>query len=143
MTRNTRIGLLVASAVVIIAAFVLLRPADDKKQDTTTATTVARTTTTPAGVVTTTRTVEAAKPDPGPLLTAAKVTKFSVNSGDTVRFRVRSKEPEEVHIHGYDIKKEIPGGKTVSISFPATIEGGFVIEFEQSATQIGQLSVEP
>lgn len=145
MSRTARIAIGVGALAILVAAFVLLRSGDEKTTPpaTTTATVVA-TTTTPAGTATVTKTVIARpRPDGGPLLTAAKVTKFSVPSGSMVRFRVRSAQPEEVHIHGYDIKRDVPGGQTVPISFKATIAGGFVIEFESSGTQIGALTVEP
>mgnify|MGYP002682421499 CR=1 FL=1 len=147
MTRHARIGVAAAAIAAIVLAFVLLRPSDDKPATTaatTTTRTVVATTKAPTGTVTVTRTtVTRPKVDRGPLLTAKKVTKFSVDGGDTVRFRVRSDVPEEVHVHGYDILREVPAGKTVNVSFKASIEGGFEIEFERSATPIGQLSVQP
>ena len=60
-----------------------------------------------------------------------------------MRFRVRSPEDEEVHIHGYDIKKDVKAGETTNISFKATIDGIFEIEFEDSAKQIAELRVDP
>ena len=60
-----------------------------------------------------------------------------------MRFRVRSPEDEEVHIHGYDIKKDVKAGETTQICFKATIDGIFEIEFEDSATQIAELRVDP
>ena len=50
--------------------------------------------------------------DPGPLLTGSKVVKLRFDKGDTVRFHVRAPEDEEVHIHGYDIKKDVKAGET-------------------------------
>ena len=68
---------------------------------------------------------------------------LTFDQGDTVRFRVRNDTAEEVHVHGYDIKKELEPNKTATVSFKATITGIFEIEFEGSATQIGELKVEP
>jgi hypothetical protein len=82
-------------------------------------------------------------PKPPPLLQAGKVRKLTYDQGDTVRFRVRSDKAEEVHIHGYDIKKELEPGETATVSFKASITGIFEIEFEGSATQIAELKVEP
>jgi len=76
-------------------------------------------------------------------LTAAKVTRIEVSEGDQVRFRVRSDEPEELHVHGYDVTKDLEPGKTEKMSFKATIEGIFEIEFEHSTTQVAELRVEP
>ena len=60
-----------------------------------------------------------------------------------MRFRVRSSKDEEVHIHGYDIKKDVKAGQTARVSFKASIDGIFEIEFEGSATQIAELRVDP
>jgi hypothetical protein len=50
-----------------------------------------------------------------------------------VRFRGRHGEAEEVHIHGYDIKKELAANETADVSFKATIPGIFEVELEHSA----------
>jgi hypothetical protein len=50
---------------------------------------------------------------------------------------------EEVHIHGYDIAKDLEPNKEITVSFPATIEGIFEIEYEHAGEQIGELRVEP
>ena len=107
---------------------------------TPTATEAAGETTTPAPTETPTR---AAAVDPGPLLTGEKVVKIEVNKGDTVRFRARSPQDDEVHVHGYDLKKDLPANTTVSMSFKATIDGIFEIEFENQGKQIASLRVNP
>ncbi len=107
---------------------------------TPTATEAAGETTTPAPTETPTR---AAAVDPGPLLTGGKVVKIEVNKGDTVRFRARSPQDDEVHVHGYDLKKDLPANTTVSMSFKATIDGIFEIEFENQGKQIASLRVNP
>ena len=68
---------------------------------------------------------------------------ISVTHGDTVRFRVRSSVAEEVHVHGYDLTKDIEPGRTATMSFRAALEGVFEIEFEHSGTQIASLRVAP
>jgi hypothetical protein len=60
-----------------------------------------------------------------------------------VRFRVRHGDAEEVHIHGYDIKKELAANETADVSFEASISGIFEIELEHSGTPLGRLKVEP
>ena len=52
--------------------------------------------------------------------------------GDTVSFRVRSPVAEEVHVHTYDIMKDLEPNKTATVSFKATITGIFEIEFEHA-----------
>src|SRR3954452_12390102 len=81
--------------------------------------------------------------DPGPLLTGEKVVKIEVDKGDTVRFRARSPQDDEVHVHGYDLKKDLPANQTVTMSFKATIDGIFEIEFENQGKQIASLRVNP
>jgi hypothetical protein len=82
------------------------------------------------------------KPKP-PLLQTGKVTKLKATEDDTVRFRVRSDTPEEIHVHAYDIEREVPAGETITFSFRATITGIVEIEFHGSGEQIGELTVEP
>jgi FtsP/CotA-like multicopper oxidase with cupredoxin domain len=145
MSRGTRIGLLGVALVILVAAFLVLRPSADNPETTAAAPTATPTltdTATPAPGATETPTPKPTV-DPGPLLTGSKVQKIRVGKGDTVRFRVRSPQDEEVHIHGYDIKKNVKAGQTVKISFKATIDGIFEIEFEGAAKQIAELRVDP
>jgi hypothetical protein len=71
------------------------------------------------------------------------VLKLKVKKGDTVRFRVESDSKQEVHVHGYDIAKDVAPGKPVSFSFKATIDGVFEAELEGPAVQILKLTVQP
>jgi FtsP/CotA-like multicopper oxidase with cupredoxin domain len=149
MSRSTRLGLLAAALVILVVAFLALRPSADNPEttaDAPTATPTLADTATPAPGETETPTPSPTpKPtvDPGPLLTGSKVQKIRVDKGETVRFRVRSPEDEEVHIHGYDIMKDVKAGQTARISFKATIDGIFEIEFEHAAKQIAELRVDP
>jgi hypothetical protein len=147
MTARTRIGLLVIAVAILIVAFIVLRPGGDDSDETAatptaTATATATSTSTPAAGETETPAPEPTV-DPGPILTGDSVEKLRVNKGDTVRFRVRAPQDTEVHIHGYDIKRDVKAGETTPISFKATIDGIFEIEFEDTATQIAELRVDP
>jgi len=151
MNRNTRVALLGVALVILVVAFLALRPSADDPEttaDAPTATPTLADTATPAPGATETPTptpTPTPKPtvDPGPLLTGSKVVKIRVDKGDTVRFRVRSPKDEEVHIHGYDIKKDVKAGQTAKVSFKATIDGIFEIEFEDAGQEIAQLRVDP
>ena len=57
---------------------------------------------------------------PGPVLTGEEVEEIRVDKGDTVRFRVRSPQDDHVHIHGYDIMKDVKADETTRIFFKAT-----------------------
>ena len=71
------------------------------------------------------------------------VAEITVNKGDEVRFKVKSAIAEEIHVHGYDLMKDVPAGGTVSFAFPAELEGIFEAELEGRTEQILELRVEP
>jgi hypothetical protein len=71
------------------------------------------------------------------------VRRLEYDSGDRVRFLVRSDVADEVHVHGYDVSKDVAAGGTVIFSFPADIEGVFEVELEQRHQQIAELRVNP
>jgi len=63
---------------------------------------------------------------------------------DQIHFKVKVPFEEEVHLHGYDVAKEVPqGGGTVTYDLPADIEGVFEAELEGRGEQIVELKVEP
>lgn len=74
---------------------------------------------------------------------AGGIQKLNYTKGEQVRFRVNSDISDEIHVHGYDLHENVRGGSSVSFSFPATIEGVFVIELEAKAEQIAELRVRP
>jgi hypothetical protein len=71
------------------------------------------------------------------------VRRLSYKSGDRIQFTVTSDVADEVHVHGYDISKDVPAGGTVRFSFPARIEGVFEAELEGRKVQIAELRVSP
>jgi hypothetical protein len=71
------------------------------------------------------------------------VQDITVKKGDQVRFTVQSDSAQEIHVHGYDFHKNVPKNGSVSFSFPAKIDGGFVIELEGPGQQIAALKVQP
>jgi hypothetical protein len=66
-----------------------------------------------------------------------------VNKGQPARFTVASDVSDEVHVHGYNLHKDVKPGASVSFDFPAKIDGIFVIELEGRSQQIGSLQVNP
>jgi FtsP/CotA-like multicopper oxidase with cupredoxin domain len=146
MSRNQRLTFLgIAALIAVVAVVIFVTSGGDDEQEatgtaaTTTATATPSATEQASGTSTPTPTPE---PQP-PLLQAGKVAKLRYSEGDTVQFRVRSDQPEEVHVHGYDIKKDLEAGQTATMSFKATITGIFEVEFEQSGEQIAELRVDP
>jgi hypothetical protein len=71
------------------------------------------------------------------------VKRLEYGKGDQVRFVVRSDVADEIHVHGYDFKKDVPAGGSVRFSFPAKIDGVFEIELEGRKEQIAELRVNP
>lgn len=71
------------------------------------------------------------------------VQELEYSAGDQIRFEVDSDVADEIHVHGYDLMKDVPAGGTVSFSFPAEIEGIFEVELEGRKEQIAELRVNP
>jgi len=72
------------------------------------------------------------------------VADLTYKQGDRIRFKVEVPFEEEVHLHGYDVMKEVPkGGGTVTYDLLADIEGEFEAELEGHKEQIVDLKVEP
>lgn len=71
------------------------------------------------------------------------VQELEYNAGDQIRFKVESDVADEIHVHGYDLMKDVPAGGAVSFSFPAEIEGIFEVELEGRKEQIAELRVNP
>jgi hypothetical protein len=69
--------------------------------------------------------------------------RLTVDEGDRVRFRITSDSSLELHLHGYDLGREIEPGEPVRLSFEATITGRFEIEDEQKGEELGVLTVLP
>jgi heme/copper-type cytochrome/quinol oxidase subunit 2 len=139
MSRSQRLTFLgIAALIAIVAVFVLADSSEDDppegERSAATATPTVPQQASPR------RTPE---PTPTPLLTTAKIAELEYTQGDTVRFRVRSSEPDHVHVHGYDLLKDVVPGKITRMSFKADITGIFEIELEDSGKEIARLRVEP
>ena len=71
------------------------------------------------------------------------IRQLTYNKGERILFKVDSDVSDEVHMHGYDIMKDVKAGGSVSFDFPATIEGVFEAELEGRKEQILELTVNP
>lgn len=156
MSPGNRIAIIAVGLVATILAFVALRPADDEETTSATATTAVEPTTTTAA--TAAETVQA----PAPATTAAEpsgpetftvtvkggqpsggVEEIDVERGDDVRIRVTSDQADEVHLHGYDIEKDVAPGEPAVFTLDATLEGIFEMELHGTGTPIANLRVSP
>ena len=151
MSRNQRLSFLGIAALIAVVAIVVFATSGGSDDGDGTSTNAAQQTATPsptetpsAGDDSTPTPTATATPKPQPpLLQAGKVTKLRFTEGETVRFRVRGDSPDHVHVHGYDLMKDVVPGETVTVSFKATITGIFEIELEDAGEQIGELRVDP
>ena len=144
MSRAQRLTFLGIAAIIAVVAVIVLSGGGDETDKAADATaTRATPSATPSGTAEATATpTPKPKPKP-PLLQAGSERTLSFDQGDTVRFRVRHGDAEEVHVHGYDIKKDLAANETADVSFEASIPGIFEIELEHSGTPLGRLKVEP
>jgi hypothetical protein len=131
-SNTTRIALAVGAIAILVVLFVVLNGGGDNNDSKTTTSTQTTAPVERAAVIT----VRGGKPVGG-------IHKLNYTKGDQVRFRVDSDVADEIHVHGYDFHKDVSKGGSVSFSFPAKIEGVFVIELENAGEQIAELRVRP
>jgi hypothetical protein len=124
---NMRTALIGAALVVVaVAGLIVLRSGGDDSSSTS-----------EAGKVPTVVVNKQGEPVGG-------VQELVYKKGDQIHFKVKVPFEEEIHLHGYDVMKEVPqGGGTVTYDLPADIEGVFEAELEGKGEQIVELKVEP
>ena len=67
----------------------------------------------------------------------------SVKKGDKVVLVVRTDSGEAVHLHGYNIEKEVVPGKAVRLPFTANIAGRFEVELHPTDALLAVIEVQP
>jgi hypothetical protein len=143
--RKVVLGL--AGAAVLVWLFVALRPdGDDDDQasppppptGTATATTTRRTTTTPrpAGPTQIRITFRGGRVIGG-------LRRARLDRGDRAVLVVRADVTDHIHLHGYDIMRDVSPGRPARLPFRATIPGRFEVELEDRRLQIAQIEVRP
>jgi hypothetical protein len=147
MTTRARTALLAALVVIAVVAFIVLKPDDknDTSSSSSSGTTPATTNSSKPG------SSKPSKPAPPPVqhivVKGAKpvggIKTITVGKGDQIRFDVKSDVSDEIHVHGYDLMKDVEAGGKVSFSFPAKIDGEFEVELESRGEQIAKLVVNP
>ena len=163
MSRNQRIGLLLAAlAVAVIAVVVAVASGGgDDDADSQAAQTTQETTETGSGAGTDTgtdtteephETVPAEPPATRIRLEGGQVVggpaDIKVTKGDTVDVVVSADAHDDIHLHGYDIEKPVEPGQPARFKFKANIEGIFEIESHVAEDAgrdplVGKLTVEP
>ena len=102
--------------------------------DTTTETTTTETTPPPAGPTEIRIVVVNGAPKGG-------IVREKVDKGDRVVLIVRSDVTDHVHLHGYDITRDVAPGKPARLPFKATIPGRFEVELEDRGAPIADITV--
>lgn len=137
--------LIAAGAVALVGLFLLLRPDGDPTPQGTPGATASPDTpvATPSGP-----TVE---PTTTPSLDAVEIEveegrvegpdQITVATGDRVAIEVESDVADHVHVHGYDLFRDVPADRKVTIAFRATIPGVFEIELEDAGLLLTRLEV--
>ena len=120
LSGRLRARLIAVAMVVLVVGYLLIRGGGDKSD---------------SGGGATVRVVNA-KPEGG-------VKKLEFKKGDQVNFKVVSDTADEIHVHGYDLMKDVEKGGSVSFSFKGSIDGRFVVELEDHKQQIAELDVTP
>ncbi|HUG66080.1 MAG TPA: hypothetical protein VMK83_12760 [Gaiellaceae bacterium] len=100
----------------------------------------------------TTTTETAPPPPPGPteirivVVNAAPkggIVREKVAKGDRVVLVVTSDVTDHIHLHGYDIMRDVVPGKPARLQFRATIPGRFEVELEDRRVPIADITVTP
>ena len=143
---------------VLVGAFALAGCGDDSASDEgasteTVATMPVETETTPAETTTAETTPTATTPAaPKPTTIAIRVVggvpqggiaRPKLKKGDRAVIVVRADAGEEIHMHGYDLERQVTPGKPVRLPFTATIPGRFEVELHHPDTLLAVVTVSP
>lgn len=150
MSKGQRIGLIVLAVVVVAVAFVVARP-DDEDEDASSppaAQTEPGTRKIPRETAEAPTATTESRPEHRIRLRGGEpvggVQRIEVKKGDFVRITVESDQPDEIHLHGYDIERASAPAAPARFSFRANIEGEFELEgHEGGQTPVASLVVEP
>jgi hypothetical protein len=143
-----RLAALLGALALFGGGLVLASCGGDGSAADTTETIVETTTTIPPATTTTT----SPPPPPGPteirivVVNGAPkggIVRETVDEGDRVVLVVRSDVADHVHLHGYDIQRDVAPGKPARLPFRATIPGRFEVELEDRGVQIADITVQP
>ena len=153
MSRQQRLAFAGIAVVIAIVAVIVLAGGDSDEPET------AATTPTPAATATatadgTTEPEETPEPTPEPTPEAIEIEveggkvqggppDIDVKQGERARFTVSSDVADHVHVHGYDVLKDVAAGGTARFDFKADITGVFEIELEDAGLELARLRVEP
>lgn len=150
MANRQRIVFLALAVAVVVVAVVLIGSGGDDESDVIDTRTTATQQQTTAGTPSRTTTTAEAEPAPSVPTIAVRdgkpvggVKKLRFRKGGDIVFLVESDTAGEIHFHGYDVAKDVEAGGSVRFDVPATIDGAFEVEIEDTATPIAEIEVVP
>ena len=68
--------------------------------------------------------------------------RVEITLGETVRLVILSDSDDELHVHGYDLKRPLIAGKELTLEFVADIPGVFEVELEDTGLNLFELRVQ-
>jgi cytoskeletal protein RodZ len=171
MSGVQRAGIVLGALAVLLIVFVVLRGGDDSGNDSSSSSSSAQTSTAAQSSATSTaesteststggdesesETGSTSTSTSTPTVPAAQtinvvngqpqggVKTVTFKKGDQAVLKVNSDTADEIHVHGYDLMKDVEKGGSVTFTFKATIDGRFEVELEDAGTQIANLEVTP
>jgi len=150
MAQRLVLGTVGIAALVIL--FIALRQGDEETPPPVDTTGISSTTRSAPTTTAPTRTKPSAPPRPKVAQVritlsdgqvAGGLKRASVRKSRNVTLIVTSDIADEVHLHGYDISRDVGPGRPARIAFRARLTGRFEIELEDRGLQIGELEVRP
>jgi len=147
MTPARRIALLAAVVVIAVVGFIVLKPDEGSEKQSSEPSSATTATTTPTGTGRTQPEHPPSPPVPNVQVKGGEpvggVRELEFDKGDTAEFFVTSDVADHVHVHGYDLMKDVEPGKRVRFKFKANLDGKYEIELEDRQLEIASLTVNP
>jgi hypothetical protein len=145
------VALVLAASALFLAGVALASCGGDDEAAPTTGTTTTTSTTTETTTTQTTETTTTTQPPPaGPTIVRIAVVngapkggivRETVGKNDRVVLVVTSDVADHIHLHGYDIMRDVAPGKPARLPFRATIPGRFEVELEDRGVPIADITV--
>jgi hypothetical protein len=147
--------MVLGAGAAIVVLFLVLRDSDDggpiatpttatgatATEQTTTTTTTAATTQPPATTAAERPTRVRVAVRGGKVVGGPKV--HEVPFGERMTLVVSSDIADHVHLHGYELLRDVAPGRPVRLSFVTRLSGTFEFELEDAHLRLGELSVAP
>ena len=150
MSRQYRLGLVAAAVAVVVAVIVIVQVTGDDASPETVATPSPATTAATSGTEPETTGTQAPPSKPQTISIVVRngrvrggLVHATLAQGQRAVILVRSDVEDEVHLHGYDVMRDVAPGAPARIAVRASLPGRFEIELEDRKLQIGELEVRP